>query len=120
MKLTTKVILLSLLVLPGAGHLALKRYVVAAGFITSVVYLLLGFFKDINNKIQHVIDNILEGKIPMETSAIRQALLDQGVLENSNLSTIGYLLLIIWVMAAFDAYRIAKKDNKNSQLDSIQ
>jgi hypothetical protein len=109
MKKTTKVTLLSLLVFPGVGHLVLKKYLIAISFIASFSYLLLDFIKEIHDKTQQVIDSIIRGEIPIEASAIRQALIDQGALENPNLSTIGYLLLVIWVVAAFDAYRIANK-----------
>ncbi len=112
MKQTTKVTLLSLLVFPGVGHLVLKKYLIAIGFFASFTYLLLGFIKEIHVKTQQVIDSIIKGEIPLEASAIRQALIDQGALENPNLSTTGYLLLVIWGLAAFDAYRIA---NKNTQ-----
>ena len=109
MKQTTKVTLLSLLVFPGVGHLVLKKYVIAIGFFASFTYLLLGFIKEIHDKTQQVIDSMIRGEIPMEVSAIRQALIDQGALENPNLATLGYVILIIWVAAALDAYRIAKK-----------
>lgn len=113
MKKTTKVILLSLLVFPGIGHLFLKKYLIAIAFIASSAYLLLGFVKEIYDKTQHVIDSIIRGEIPIEVSAIRQALINQGVLENPNFATIGYFFLIIWVIAAFDAYRVANKSVKD-------
>lgn len=110
MKQSTKVTLLSLLVFPGIGHLVLKKYAIAIGFIASFAYLLLGLVKDIHAKTQQIIESIIRGEIPIEVSAIRQALIDQGALENQNLTNISYMLLIIWAIAAFDAYRIAKKD----------
>ncbi|PKI17540.1 hypothetical protein [Colwellia sp. 12G3] len=113
MKQTTKVTLLSLLVFPGVGHLVLKKYFVALAFIASFTYPLLGLVKEIHNKTQQVIDSIIRGEIPIEVSAIRRALIEQGALENPNLAMIGYLLLFIWIIAAFDAYRIANK-NVNS------
>jgi hypothetical protein len=113
MKKTTKVTLLSLLVFPGVGHLFLKKYLIAIAFIASSAYLLLGFIKEIYDKTQHVIDSIIRGEIPINVSAIRQALIDQGALENPNFATIGYLFLIIWGIAAFDAYRIANKSVKD-------
>ena len=112
MKQSTKVTLLSLLVFPGIGHLVLKKYAIAFGFIASFAYLLLGLVKDIHDKTQQVIESIIRGEIPIEVSAIRQALIDQGALENPNLTNISYILLIIWAIAAFDAYRIANKDLK--------
>ena len=108
MKITTKVTLLSLFVFPGFGHLFLKKYAIAVGFIASCLYLLLGLIKDLYTNIQKIIDSVLREDLSMDTSAISQALIDQGVLDNPNLSTTGYLLLFIWILAAFDAYRISK------------
>jgi hypothetical protein len=114
MKKTTKVTLLSLFLFPGAGHLLLKKYPVAAGFILSFTYLLISIIKEIHNKMQQVIESIIQGEIPMEINAIREALIEKGALEISNLTVISYLLLIIWCIAAFDAYRIANKDSHHT------
>ncbi len=113
MKRTTKVTLLSLLVFPGVGHFVLKKYALALGFCASFTYLLLGVINEIHDKTQHVIDSIIRGEVPIEVTAIRQALIDQGALENSNLTTLSYFLLLIWIIAAFDAYRIANKSINN-------
>jgi len=116
MKQSTKVTLLSLLVFPGIGHLVLKKYAIAVAFIASFAYLLLGLVKDMHDKTQQVIQSIVRGEIPFEISAIQHALIDQGVLENPNLSNIGYMLLLIWALAAFDVYRIANKDVPNAKI----
>lgn len=115
MKKATKVTLLSLLVFPGAGHLLLKKYLIAAGFMISFMYLLLGLFKKIHNKTQQVIESIIQGEIPMEITAIREALIEKGALESSNLTFISYLLLFIWCIAAFDAYRIATRKEHDTK-----
>lgn len=117
MKKTTKVILLSLLIFPGAGHLALKRYAVAIGFITSFIYLLSGFINDLHDLSLKTIEMINNGEIPLDALAISQALTEQGILNNNHLSTIGYLLITLWLASAFDSYRIAKQVEKNSELD---
>jgi hypothetical protein len=113
MKKTAKVILLSLFVFPGLGHLFLKKYAVALAFIASGLYLLLSLINGIIDKSQQVVDSLLKGEIPLEIVAIRQALEEHGVLEEPQQVTVIYLFLFIWVLAAFDAYRIAKmkKDN---------
>jgi hypothetical protein len=110
MRKTVKVVLLSTLVLPGLGHLVLKKYALAATFVASFVYLLLGIIKEIHNKTQHVVESIIRGEIPLEVTAIKQTLINQGVLESSQLSTSSYLLFIVWAISAIDAYRIAKKN----------
>jgi len=114
MKKTTQVTLLSLLVFPGFGHLLLKKYAVAIGFAASFGYLLLSLLNEIHDKTQQVLASVISGDIPIEAAAIRQALIDQGALENANLSTMSYLLLVIWVISAFDAYRIANKNLKQN------
>lgn len=114
MKRTTKVTLFSLLIFPGAGHLLLKKYAIALGFIASFAYLLLGFVKDILTKSQQVMDSIMRGEVSMDISAIQHALMEQGLLENPQLTTMGNLMLVIWAIAAFDAYRIAKKNLKDN------
>ena len=114
MKKITKVILLSLLVFPGVGHLVLKKYLIAIAFMSCSAYLLLGFIKELHNKTQHLMDSIIRGEISIEISVIYQTFIEQGALENSNFTTISYLFLIIWTMAAFDAYRIANKSSQDS------
>jgi hypothetical protein len=114
MKKTTKVILLSLLVFPGVSHLVLKKYLIAITFMSCSTYLLLSLIKELHNKTQHLMDSIIRGEISIEISVIYQTFIEQGALESSNFTTISYLFLIIWTMAAFDAYRIANKSAKNS------
>lgn len=118
MKKITQVTLLSLLVFPGLGHLVLKKYAVAIGFSASFGYLLLSLLNEIHDKTQQVLASVISGDIPIEAAAIRQALIDQGALENANLSTIGYLLVVIWAISAFDAYRIANKNLKQHLSDT--
>lgn len=116
MKQTTKVTLLSALVFPGVGHLLLKKYAIALAFIASFSYLLIGYIKDVIEKSQVVVDSILKGEIPIEISAISQALEQQGVLGGQQQSLTISLLFFIWGLAAFDAYRIAKKNTKETGL----
>lgn len=114
MKKTTKVTLLSILIFPGVGHLFLKKYAIALGFIASFAYLLLSIIGDIVEKSQKVIDSIISGEIPLDINAISEALAEQGVLAGQQQTFVGYLLLVIWLLAAFDAYRIAKKTHTDS------
>lgn len=110
MKKTVKVTLLSLLVFPGVGHLVLKNYALATAFAASFAYLMIGLIKDIYEKTQEVMDRVVSGEVAMDAASISQALNDKDVLNNPNLSIISFILLLIWVFAAFDAYRIANKN----------
>lgn len=114
MNKTTKVTLLSALVFPGLGHLLLKKYIIAFAFILSFAYLLLGLVSKVLNKSQQVVDSIMRGDVALDITAIRQALIDQGVLDGPHLTTSAFLLLFIWGIATFDAYRLAKKDQQDN------
>ncbi|WP_019027862.1 hypothetical protein [Colwellia piezophila] len=108
MKKTTQVTLLSLLVFPGTGHLLLKKYFIALAFMGSFAYLLLGIVNEIMTKSQEVVDRVIRGDLPLDLTAISQALAEQDVLGGQQ-AFVGYVLLFIWVFSAVDAFRIAKK-----------
>ncbi|MBU2870462.1 hypothetical protein [Colwellia sp. E2M01] len=112
MKQSIKVLLLSLFVFPGAGHIFLKKYPLAFVFILSTLYLLFDFIKALHEVAQKIVDDVLLGKIAMDLSAIHQALQTKLVIDYNNFSTVSYLLLLLWIIAAFDAYRIANKSHK--------
>ncbi len=105
----TKVTLLSTLIFPGVGHLFLHKYGISLGFISSATYLLLSFIGDMLNKSQQIIDSIIIGRIPLEVEAISKALAEQGTLVSQQQTFSGYMLLLVWVLAASDAFRIAKQ-----------
>ena len=109
MKKTTKVALLSALVFPGAGHLYLKKYPPAFGFIAAFAYLLSIIISTLIEKTEKISQLIIDGKIPLEVNAISQALAEQNVNGAQVSSFAGYSLLFIWLFAVFDAYRIAKQ-----------
>lgn len=112
MKKTTKVTLLSAFVFPGAGHLYLKKYPPAIGFIAAFSYLLSIIISVLMEKTEKISVLIMEGKIPLEVDAITQALTEQGanVAQQSNFTS--YALLFIWLFATLDAYRIAKQNTE--------
>ncbi len=114
MKQTTKVLFLSTLIFPGIGHLLLKKYAIALAFIISFSYLLIGFINSVIEKVQWVVDRLIRGEIPIELSAIRRALEEQNILTDQQQELTLFFLLFIWFFAAFDAYRIAKKNQENS------
>ena len=113
MKITTKVTLLSLLVFPGLGHIILKKYAIALAFIASFSYVLLSLVNKVVEKSQKIIDDLIRGEIPLEVNAISEAITQQGILGGQQQTFAGYLLLIIWLIAAFDAHRMAKKVEKS-------
>ena len=109
MKITTKVILYSLLIFPGIGHFILKKYALGLVFSLSFAYLLFGLVNQIIGQAQQIAQSITRGEIPLEITAINEALAQQAISSDSSQVFAGYLLLIIWGLSAFDAFRIANK-----------
>lgn len=109
MKKSSKVLLLSLLVFPGTGHLLLKKYGIASGFIISFAYVLWSMTKQIYIDAQEIIQSMVNNNQLIDIETIKQLLIEKQSLNNSNISVLVYLLLFIWVFAAIDAYRLANK-----------
>ena len=110
MTLTTKAVLLSALIFPGCGHLLLKSRLLAGLFIAitlACLYFLLSSAMDIANEISA---NILSGEIPLDVSSISAAVTSGLAGNNSQQITIStWVLVICWLVAIVDVYRVAKK-----------
>lgn len=104
-----KAVLLSALVLPGAGHIFLKKYLPAAGFIGAFVFLLSIVITEIIERTEKITQKVLNGEIPLDANAISQALTEQSANAGQQTSYAGYALLFIWLFAIYDAYRLAKQ-----------
>lgn len=103
-----KVALLSALIFPGIGHIFLKKHVAAAVFAGSAFicsYLLLA--KVVENAIK-IIEKIKPNELP-DTEEIRELIaLQLSQIDLISTNIISVILLLIWCVAAIDAYRIAK------------
>ncbi len=104
-----KAILMSALVYPGAGHFILKKKPAAlaiAGIFSIFLYRVVG---DIMDKIDLIVEQITKGQIPLNIAAISEAVADitsgaEGEALNFNI----YVMILVWVVAIFDAYRVSR------------
>lgn len=109
MNRSTKAALLSALVLPGAGHFYLKKYligsVLAAVFGAGLYYLTATAFTKavaISEKIQH-------GGVPLDFSAISELVSTQTAgVDDPLLRFLPYLLLVCWLIGVVDSYRLGR------------
>ena len=109
MKKTTKAVLLSVLVFPGAGHVYLKKYLPACGFIGAFAFLLSIVVSALVEQTEKISQRIVSGDLPLDINAISQALAEQSANSGQQTSFTGYALLFIWLFSALDAYRLAKQ-----------
>jgi hypothetical protein len=110
MRKSIKVILLSALVLPGAGHFLLKRYL--AGMVLAGTALVCFYFiiSEILQRALEISDKIQRGEIQPDVTAISDLLSHQPVSDNAHLINIAWTILIItWLTGIVDSYRVAQK-----------
>lgn len=107
MKKSTKAVLLSGLVCPGLGHVALKHY--RRGWALMIVALIavsviaVEAFKSALN----VVDRINSGEIPLDTGAINAAIADSSSGGDSLRVNISIMVFIAcWLIGIIDSYRI--------------
>jgi len=109
MKKTKKAVLLAILVFPGAGHIYLKKYLPAIGFIGAFAFLLSIIISSLVERAEKVSQKIVSGDIPLDVAAISQALAEQSANSGQQSSFTAYALLFIWLFAIFDTYRLARQ-----------
>lgn len=115
MKIENKAALWSAIVYPGAGHFALKKYLIGcifAGVFTVLLFMTLG---DIMAIAQCSANEILSGKIPMTATGILQAAQNPSP-ECAKLAEYKHvpLMVVIWLLTVIDSYRLGRKAAKVS------
>ncbi|MES2662341.1 MAG: hypothetical protein V4629_03465 [Pseudomonadota bacterium] len=108
MKKPTKAALLSLFVFPGTGHLLLKKYQRGLIWIGVTAALLIFLIKNIMKMAEKVIGDMDVSQGAIDINQIADAATQASLNVNPWVSVANWVVLIIWVVAAIDAYRIAK------------
>jgi len=109
MKLSIKAALLSALIIPGAGHVFLKKYSMAVILISATSVALLLLVKQIIEKILMIKNELIDAVIAQNIQAIVDLI--TGLLNSLN-STFSYVLIFCWVLGLIDAYRLGKRQEK--------
>lgn len=113
MKKSTKAALLSALVLPGAGHFYLKKYIsgfaLAGVSLTGMYYLI---SKATESALQ-IVEQMQNGSIPLDAAAITGLASAQPVGTEATLQNIATAAIIIcWIIGIIDSYRIGTMRDK--------
>lgn len=98
-----KAALLSAFVFPGAGHLLLKRYI--SGGLLALFSLTITYFQmsEMMANMSSLMSDIQRGVVIPDISTMTTLLIPSA---NSSVTSI---LLVIWLLAAIDAYRLGRK-----------
>ena len=114
-----KAALLSALVLPGAGHLLLKKYITAvilAGASVASLYFLVATAIE---KALRITEKIQSGEVPRDVATITELIARQTTGPEAQLPNIATAVLCIaWLIGIIDSYRMGRVQDKNLELRS--
>ena len=113
MKKSTKAVLLSAFVFPGAGHLYLKKYllggILACISLTGIYYVVT---KTVERAWQ-IAEKIQTGEVQLDATTITELVSQQSAGTDSQLLNIATLAIIIcWVVGIIDSYRVGRARDK--------
>jgi len=109
MKKSIKAALLSAFVFPGIGHLFLKKYISAAVLAGSALTASYIVIAETLENAQQIVAKIQSGEVAADMAAITEQIAEQA--NNSglvNADLMSQLLIIIWLVAIVDAYRVGR------------
>jgi hypothetical protein len=107
--------LLSALVFPGAGHIALKHYSRGLLLILAVLAGLSAIAVKVMQRALVVVDQILSGETAISLNAISSAVQQASAgADSRTIALLPYLILLCWITGIADAYRIGKRKDSES------
>ncbi len=109
MKKTTKAVLLSAFVLPGLGHLFLKRYLAGAVLAIAALTALYVYVSGAVEHILQITEMIERGELQPDVEVITELVSRQPVGADARLINIAWAVLIIaWLIGIVDSYRVGR------------
>lgn len=116
MKNSLKGVLLSGLIFPGLGQIALKRYPRGIALILVVLAALALMIVTAVQEAYAILENIEAGGGTPDTETIRQAAEQAAAASDSMvIPAMALLILICWVIGIIDAYRIGRQQDREAQ-----
>lgn len=117
MKKSTKAALLSAFVLPGMGHIFLKKYIcgiVLSGVSLAGIYYLVS--KTVERALQ-ILEKVQTGDTPLDIATITALASQQPTGPEADLLNVATVAFIIcWLIGIVDAYRIGRAHEQNDDV----
>ncbi len=120
MKNSLKAALLSALVLPGAGHMVLKRYFSGVVFALISLVALIVIVAKIIKLSSVIVAKINSGALDESSNGLIGIILNSMVEANTGVMNTAFLIyIVVWMLSILDAYRVGdlvdkKQDKQNS------
>ena len=113
MKRSSKVALLSGLILPGIGHIVLKQYLRGSVLMLFALVALSVIVTRIYQRALTVVDRINSGDIPVDAGAIAEMVSNSTSAADSLIENIALLVLAAcWLIGIIDSYRLGVAQEK--------
>lgn len=113
MKRSTKAALLSGLIFPGVGHLALKQYLRGSILMLSALIALTVIVTKAVKQALAIVDKINSGEIPLEAGAITELVSKSTAgAEGSILNIATFVVVACWIIGIIDSYRLGINQEK--------
>jgi len=114
MKKSTKAVLLSALVFPGAGHIFLKKYILGVVLVSASF---IGIYYLVSKTVQKALlisEKIQNGEVQLNLAEISELMSNQSTAAEAgliNIVTVG--LIICWIVGIIDSYRAGCVQDKD-------
>ncbi len=113
MKESVKAALWSIFIFPGSGHFYLKKPLVGTLVAGIAIAALVVILAKMMERASQIADKIVTGEVPLDLAVITELVTKQSELGQSlGLEIASYGLLAVWVVAAIDAYRLGRKQDR--------
>ena len=115
MKKSTKALLCSIFLLPGSGHIILKKFKTGIVLITISLTALFIFVSHAVTIALLLSKKIINGELPSDLASITIAVNNHlSVSQTHYIEIASGVIIIIWLFAIIDVYRISKANIKSS------
>ena len=109
MKNSTKAVLLSALVFPGAGHFFLKKIVFGVALVGIALVALSILASHAVNKALHIVDKIQSGEVQLDITVVTELISQQPMGAEAQAINIATVILItVWLVGVIDSYRTGR------------
>lgn len=113
MKQSTKAALLSGLLFPGIGHLALKKYLRASILILAALAAVYVMTTAAVNQAISVVDRISSGEVALDSQAITEAITASSSDASYRAANVSlYILGTFWLFGIIDSWRLGNAEDK--------
>ena len=121
MKKSTKAVLLSAFVFPGAGHVLLKKYI--PGFILIVASLASTYYilsTTIEESMQ-IVEQIQSGSVQPDMASIEELVSRHSTGKDAHLIDIAtYIFITCWIIGIIDSYRVGRVRDKTDTAQNTE